>query len=296
MAKSTGGPTAPQGKGSKPPAGKGGSGTAKPPARGAGGAKSPGGTTASSAKGRQSVAAARKSNPGSNRTQLIIGGVAVVLIAAVVIVGLVLNKKNNFVPEDNYGYSKSSTATVSADGVITFANGSGVVIETYEDALCPICGEFERQFGQQMAKAVDEGRLTVQLHMLTFLDPASASKDYSTRAYAALLAVAHEAGSTPGLAMKFHSTLFEEGTQPAESGSTDLTNEQLGDLAVSAGAPASVKASIVAAKYLDEAKAGSATSSARLQAAIGKVGTPSILSGGAAVNINSVNWLSDLLD
>jgi len=276
VAKSTGGSSGPQGNGSKPPAGKG--------------------KGATSARGRQSVAAARRTNPGSNRTQLIIGSIAVVLIAAVVIVGLVLNKKNNVVPEDNYGYSTKSTATASTDGVITFANGSGVTIETYEDALCPVCGEFEKQFGQQMAKAVDEGRLTVQLHMLTFLDQASASKDYSTRAYAALLAVAHEAGSTPGLAMKFHSMLFDEGTQPEESGSTDLTNEQLGDLAVKAGAPASVKESIVAAKYLDEAKAGSVTSSARLQAAIGKVGTPSILKDGAAVNINSVDWLSNLLN
>jgi len=261
------------------------------------GARAPSGKTATSAKGRQSVAAARRTNPGSNRTQLIIGGIAVVLIAAVVIVGLVLNKKNNFVPEDNYGYSKSSTATVSSDGVITFANGSGVTIETYEDALCPICGEFERQFGQQMAKAVDEGRLTVQLHMLTFLDPSSASEDYSTRAYAALLAVAHEAGSTPGLAMKFHAMLYEKGTQPEEGGSTDLTDEQLGDLAVKAGAPASVKASIVAGTYLAEAKAGSATSMTRLQTALGtaSVGTPSILSGGAPVNINNVDWLTKLL-
>jgi protein-disulfide isomerase len=295
VAKSTGGTTAPQGKGGKPAAVKSGSGAAKPAAKPSGGAKSSSGKAATSAKGRQSVAAARRTNPGSNRTQLIIGGIAVVLIAAVVIIGLVLNKKNNSVPDDGYGYSKSSTATVSADGVITFANGSGAIIETYEDALCPICGEFERQFGQQMAKAVDEGRLTVQLHMLTFLDPASASKDYSTRAYAAMLAVAHEAGSTPGLAMRFHSMLFEDGTQPEENGSTDLTNEQLGDLAVRAGAPASVKDSIVAGTYLDQAKAGNTTSQARLQAAIGKVGTPSILSGGAAVNINSVSWLSDLL-
>jgi protein-disulfide isomerase len=295
VAKNADGPRAPQGKGDKPPRGKSGSGAAKRPAKTSGGVTPSAGKTAASAKGRQSVAAARRTNPGSNRTQLIIGGVAVALIAAVVILGLVLNKKNNSVPEGSYGYSKSSTATVSTDGVITLANGSGVTIESYEDALCPICGEFERQFGQQMAKAVDEGRLTIQLHMLTFLDQSSASKDYSTRAYAALLAVAHDAGSTPGLAMKFHSMLFEEGTQPKEGGSSDLSNAQLGDLAVTAGAPASVKESIVAAKYLEEAKAGSATSSARLQAAIGKVGTPSILKDGAPVNINSVNWLSDLL-
>ena len=214
MAKSTGRTTASRGKSGKPPAGKGGSDAAKVAAKPSAGAKPSPGKAGSSAKGRQSVAAARRTKPGSNRTQLIIGGIAVVLIAAVVIVGLVLNKKNNFIPEDNYGYSTKSTATVSSDGVITLANGSGVTIETYEDALCPICAEFEKQFGQQMAKAVDEGRLTIQLHMLTFLDPSSASKDYSTRAYAALLAVAHEAGSTPGLAMKFHSMLYEKGTQP----------------------------------------------------------------------------------
>jgi protein-disulfide isomerase len=132
--------------------------------------------------------------------------------------------------------------------------------------------------------------------MLTFLNQASASGDYSTRAYAAMLAVAHEAGSLPGVAMTFHSMLFEEGTQPEENGSTDLSNEQLGDLAVKAGAPASVKESIVAGKYLDEAKAGDLTSEAKLKAAIGKVGTPSVLKDGAPVNINSVDWLTDLLN
>ena len=36
--------------------------------------------------------------------------------------------------------------------------------------------------------------------------------------------------------MRFHSALFARGTQPTESGSADLTNQQLAELATSSGA------------------------------------------------------------
>ena len=135
------------------------------------------------------MAAARKSS--GDRTQLIIGAIAVVIIAIIVVVGVVLYKKNTAVQGSGYGVSKASTASVDDHGIITVSNGSPtLVLDVYEDALCPSCGEFEAQFGQQMAKAIDDGQLTVKYHMVNFLDGSSASKNYSTRAYGALLTVA----------------------------------------------------------------------------------------------------------
>lgn len=246
--------------------------------------------------GRQSVAAARNAtSANSNRTQMIIGGVAVVLIAAVVIIGLVINKKNSAVQGNGYGDAKASTATVAA-GVISVAKGNPpITIEVFEDGLCPICGGFENQYGQQIAQYADEGKIKVNLHMLNFLNDRSASRDYSTRASAALLAVATEAGDQPGLVLKFHSALFAAGTQPVEGAAADLTNAQLADLAVKTGVPESVKASIAAGKYVAAATANAQAATAAVQAATGGVQTPTVLRDGKPLATNNVKWLTELV-
>lgn len=245
--------------------------------------------------GRQSVAAARRNSSNSNRTQLTIGGIAVIAIVAIVVLGLVLNKKNNAVQGDGYGSSTASTAKVSG-GVVSVGNNDPTKsIDLYEDFLCPDCAAFESQYGQQIAQFADQGKLQVNIHMVNFLDSHSASKDYSTRAAAAFLAVATEAGTKPGLVLKFHSALYEPGTQPTEGGSTDLSSAQLAALAVKEGAPQSVAASITAGKYVAQAKANATTFEAQMQKATGTVGTPTVLSGGKPASINDVNWLSNIV-
>jgi protein-disulfide isomerase len=248
------------------------------------------------AAGRQSVAAARRSSSGNNRTQLIIGAIAVVVIIAIIIFGLVLNKKETAVQGEGYGASTQSVATV-ANGVVTVAKPGatpGKTIDVFEDALCPICSEFERQFGQQMNQAVDQGDLAVNYHMLNFLNPRSFSGDYSTRAAAALLCVAEEGGTQPGLYLNYHSALFSTDNQPAEGGSADLTNEQLAQLATTTGAPTSAASCITAGTNIAAATAAADASSAALQAATGRIATPTVLYNGAPVS-TTVDWLSTLL-
>ena len=132
----------------------------------------------------------------------------------------------------------------------------GKTIDVFEDALCPICAEFERQFGQQINQAVDQGDLAVNYHMLNFLNPRSFSGDYSTRAAAALLCVAEEGGTQPGLYLNYHSALFSTDNQPAEGGSADLTNEQLAELATTTGAPTSAASCITAGTNIAAADCG----------------------------------------
>ena len=121
---------------------------------------------------------------------------------------------------------------------VTPAAGS-VSIDLYEDGICPACQAFEGQFGQQIMKAVDDGKLTVRYHFLNFLDPKSASKDYSTRASAAFQCVgAVPAAEAPkGLFLNFHTTMFTSGTQPAEDGNADLSNADIATIALKTGAP-----------------------------------------------------------
>lgn len=266
---------------------------------------SAGGTSARSQKGKQqsisrkSVAQARTSNT-NNRTQLIIGVVAIVVIAAIIVIGIVMNQKQTAVQNEGYGASTQSVATESG-GVVTVSNPTVTgttpkVIDLYADAMCPACALFEAQFSQQINQAVDEGKLTVNVHMLTFLNPRSYSKDYSTRAAAALLCVAQEDGSKPGAYLGFHSALFASGTQPAEDGSSDLTDQQLADLATSAGASDTAAQCITSGQNVAAAAAADTSSTATLSAATGgQVGTPTVVHNGTPVNLQSADWLTTLL-
>ena len=133
------------------------------------------------------------------------------MILVIVIAGVVITKQQSEVQAEGYGGSTQSVATASADGVVTVAKPGStpkVTIDVFEDALCPICAAFETQFGQQISQEIDGGSLAVNYHMLNFLNSSSFSGDYSTRAAAALLCVAQESGSQPGLYMAFHSALF----------------------------------------------------------------------------------------
>lgn len=259
------------------------------------------GSSKSKAGARQSIAAARRSK--GDRTQLIIGGVAVVVIIAIIVVGLVLYKKNTAVQGSGYGVSKSSTASVDDKGIITVSNGSpSLQLDFYEDALCPICGEFEAQFGQQIAKAIDQGQLIAHYHMVNFLNASSKSGDYSTRAYAALIAVAKNDGSKPGVFMQFHSALFDSKNQPKEiasGGTSDLSNAQLASLAGSVGASKTTQDEISNGSDVTAASTDADTNvnalDAIAKAAGTQAGTPTVVHNGSPVDTNNVSWLANLL-
>jgi protein-disulfide isomerase len=262
------------------------------------GGRAPKGASAAKPAGRQSVAAARKTSNATNRTQLIIGAVAIAVILVIVIAGVVITKNQSEVQAQGYGGSTQSVATASADGVVTVAKPGAtpkLTIDVFEDALCPICSAFETQFGQQISQEIDAGSLAVSFHMLNFLNPSSFSGDYSTRAAAALLCVAQESGSQPGLYMAYHSALFSTDNQPAEKGSEDLTNDQLASLATSVGAPAAATTCISSGQNVDAAAASATTSSATLTAATGQVATPTVLVDGAPVKQLTTDWLTTLL-
>jgi protein-disulfide isomerase len=252
---------------------------------------------------RESVAAARQTTKSSNRTQLIIGIVAVSVMAIVVVTSLILNRKQTAAPVTDHPKSVSSTSTVS-DGVITVTGGPAagkapVSIDLYEDGICPACQAFESQFGQQIMKAVDQGQLTVRYHFLNFLNDKSASKDYSTRAAAAFQCVgAVPAAEAPkGLFLNFHTTMFTSGTQPAEDGAADLSNADIAAIAIKAGAPPSAASCITSGQNIDQATKTAAAAAATLTALApnGAYGTPSATKDGQLLALNDPHWLTNLL-
>lgn len=189
----------------------------------------------------------------------------------------------------------TSTATVDADGIITVAVGSPEhVIDVYEDSLCPVCGRFEARFGGDVAQAVNAGTLAVRYRLMNFLNPYSASGDYSTRAFGAMLVLARESGDVPGLFEAYHATLFDGTIQPEEKAATDLSDADLADLARQLGAPDSTVAQIAAGAGSTDASAAAALNLTALQQVSERPGTPTVVQDGAVVPLQD-DWLGAVL-
>lgn len=199
----------------------------------------------------------------------------------------------------------ASVAVLEADGTITLTAAAGAAsdaptIDIYEDLLCPACADFEARSGDAVATAVSNGELVVSYHFVDFLNQYSASGDYSTRAYTALRVVADIDGAQQDVWADLHMELFRPGTQPAEQGSTDLSDGDLAELALQAGA--SEAAASIITDGSEQGAAAEATVAQLLQ--LGDVaeklnrnpGTPTVLYNGMALDWSQPSWLTDLLD
>lgn len=247
---------------------------------------------------RRSVAARRESK--GTRSTLIIGGIAILGIIASMVMGFVMNKRASVVPEDGYGPSRSAAVTVGPGGAIDLGPVDAPLhLTIYQDATCDVCGEFESQFGQQIAKAVDEGRLRVSYLMVDFYNLASVSQDYSTRAYAALLASAEADPQAPGSFARFFTAVFDPDTKPGEGDDEDLDDEQLARLARDAGVPDAACDRIAAGTGVAAAAGFAAAHIDSLETAWGEkaagMDTPTVLVDGAMVSTNDPQWLTVLL-
>lgn len=106
-----------------------------------------------------------------------------------------------------------------------------VTVTIYEDFLCPFCGDLEAALSSWLPEYVEDGTVRVVYQPLAFLDRYSQGTEYSTRTVSAYGAVLDVAG--PEVASRFHDLLFEN--QP-EEGTDGLSDDELVDLAVEAGA------------------------------------------------------------
>ena len=235
-----------------------------------------------------------KKRPVTSKNSTLVA-VAVLVLVAIVVIGGVLYQSNRSQPRvDGYGTAQKSTVQV-ADGVVRVGMPAApVTIDLYEDFLCPVCGQFEKIYGQELAQALDQGKVAVRYHLLDFLNPRSASKSYSTRAAAAALCVASDGD---GAAYpKFHASLFSGGTQPKEGASTDLSDPQLAELARSAGASQAAQTCITSGGKMAAATAAAQAGTQQLAAAVGedKVGTPTVLNGNKSVDVNNQDWITQI--
>ena len=211
----------------------------------------------------------------ANRTPLVVVG-AVLAIAVLVGVTVLLNRGSDDAPV-------AADYQVSASGAVITAGRGPVTVDIWTDYLCPFCERFESRYGEDLARALNAGQITVRYHAVGLLDSRSDPPGYSTRAAAASLC-AVDAGIFPA----YHERLFVE--QPSEGG-PGLSEERLAALGAELGAPAGFTECVLSDAH---EQAVVAETQAMLDNPVLRgergVGTPSVVVDGQRVDVNS-DWL-----
>lgn len=246
-------------------------------------------SAASSRKSATSTPSGHQPRSTSSKATYVLVGVAVVAVAALVILGFVWNaNKKDLGPVSDTVLNENAALIVGEPAAPT-------TIDVFEDFLCPVCQQFEKQSGQPIIDAVNSGKLRVRYHMLTFLNSRSASGDYSERAAGALQCVGD--AKDPALFFRFHTALFVD--QPKENGDSDHSNAQLAQIAAAQGAAPPTQQCIATGAKLAEAKQAAAQSRTQLEKAMETtaVGTPTVLLNGEPVNgiTDGPGWLAAIL-
>ncbi|MEV8215639.1 thioredoxin domain-containing protein [Leifsonia sp. NPDC077715] len=166
----------------------------------------------------------------SPRLRRIAAAVALAVGVAVAAAGCSLLGGASNVPVATDAPPKGTDGAVDFDGGFITAGDGGKKVDIWFDAMCPVCGAFEKANGTTLADAVDNGDITLRLHPLTFLDALSNGTGYSTRASAALTCVAV---TDENAVLPFYQALFTD--QPEEN-SEGLTDKELAKRASDAGA------------------------------------------------------------
>ncbi|PCE14564.1 hypothetical protein AUC47_02995 [Microbacterium sp. SZ1] len=172
------------------------------------------------------MAAAKSSN--TNWFVIGVSAAVVVVLAVLAFVVVLLNNQAN-----DPGTAPSSDIVNQETGAISFGSGEDE-IDTYVDFMCPICGQFEDAYGEQLQTAAANDEITLNIHPVSILNRLSTTGEFSTLAGGSMYCVAEEA---PDATLDYFNLLFTN--QPAEN-SAGLSAEEMGALAEQAGAGAAV--------------------------------------------------------
>jgi protein-disulfide isomerase len=186
---------------------------------------------------QQRLARAAAQRRRANRTRLLASGGALIIVGLLVAIAVtVVNAVGGPSRADGNAPTTLVTPTgATAAGAIPIGDPDAPVkLEVYLDYICPFCGRFDRANADEINRLVADGTLRLELYPLSFLDKASGGTRYSTRAANAVATVADRA---PDKVLAFTQALFAQ--QPLE-GSQGLANDQIANLARSAGVPQDV--------------------------------------------------------
>ncbi|MFD5213194.1 DsbA family protein [Microbacterium sp. NPDC058345] len=154
-------------------------------------------------------------------------GISIAVVVVLVALGAIVVYLNN--QANDAGPAPQGEIINSETGAISFGDGDDTVA-VYVDFMCPICNDFEQQYGEALKQAAEDGKITLEYHPISILDRFSQGSEYSSRSAGAVFCVAED---SPSKTLEYMETLFTN--QPAEN-TTGLTDEQLATYAEEVGA------------------------------------------------------------
>lgn len=179
--------------------------------------------TARARKAAEARAAQEKAE--RRRRMIMIGGVGAALLLLVGgIIGITLWQQN-----ENEKDLEAAAGQPSEFGVAIGEESAPHTVVIYEDFLCPFCGELETATRDDLARLAADGKVRVEYRPFVLL---SQIGDYSLRSTNAFAVVLDASGAE--VAKEFHDLLFEN--QPPESDPDSVTDDDLVEMAVEAGA------------------------------------------------------------
>ncbi|WP_319431367.1 thioredoxin domain-containing protein [Mycobacterium sp. RTGN5] len=134
------------------------------------------------------------------------------------------------------GVAHAAVAAPAGDALSIGDPDALAQIDLYVDPLCPYSGKLVRAQGDKIGSRIEAGTLRVNLRFVDFLDKYSASGTYDSRAIYAAYVVADQSRSSD-VTWRFIESIYSSDHQPKEGGPTDLSNDQLADMANQVGAP-----------------------------------------------------------
>lgn len=188
-----------------------------------------------------------KSGDGKFGRLIQIGGTAIVVIFAVVLVFYIVTNNHKKTPISGEGAVRVTSSKLVTDN----GQPSGkpkAAVAFYEDFLCPGCGNFERGYGATVSKLIDIGAIAADYSMVTILD-SPRTENYSSRAAAAAYCVADESIEA---FRRFHTALYSKDIQPQETGTKFPDNARLIEIAREAGAAGKVPDCVNSGKYISK--------------------------------------------
>ncbi|ABD10297.1 disulfide bond formation protein DsbA [Frankia sp. CcI156] len=178
-----------------------------------------GGKTVSGQERRAKAAAARAAAAARERRRRrgIITGVVLAVLVLVGVIGFAVQNSR----EESKPVVLPASATGTDHGIVVGKASAPVTVDLYEDFQCPICGTLEKTTGPTIGKLLDDGKIKIDYHMMSFIGPES------KRAANAAAAAANE-----GRFRQLHDVLYAN--QPEER-TGGFTNDTLITLGAKAG-------------------------------------------------------------
>ncbi|SNC59389.1 Thioredoxin [Kytococcus aerolatus] len=233
---------------------------------------------------------------GAGVSKALVGLILALLVGAAVILAIWLNQRGDEDPKAG-GESSSSSSEGGSDKPVKTPKGlpedaSGLafgeegtpVLTLFEDFQCPGCGGFEAQYGKELNQLVDDGKLQVVYHPMTFLDD-NIGTDHSVRATNAALCAADADAFR-----KYHDTVFAN--QPEREGD-GWTDDELKGFGKDAGLKGQELKTFE--KCVDEGTyADYARKSNEKAFEMGVTGTPSVFLNGERIDHTTEDFLSQV--